>query len=207
MRPTGAGDDGTEALKDFIIQVAGHLCNRASKHDRLSYRVYEIHEEKINYSVSATVPEKIGEKRVIPPADTYVLVAYFKSAAHYEWIIKSGLYNARIDSDRGSIRLDPEAAGAKYILFHTAGNPLTGDIWEIIEKGPRVFSKQKLIELHYPEPHHENYLVYRIQKIDPVQFSYTNWDVRDLIAFKPGRSSSLPFAVSLAELMYLSKKS
>jgi len=200
VRPS-QGDDGSEHLKSFIKEIVKHLLNRTSQHDRITYRVYDIFKDKSDVEVREPMPEYIAGKRILPPADTYVLVGYWKNEEHYNWIQKNGLYNFRVNSTRGSVRLTPEAAGAVYLLLHSEGNLKTGDIRKITEKGPKVFSKQEMIKKSYPTPLSENYLVYTIENNISNDFSGAQWDIRKLPGYKSGRGSGLPFAVSLADLM------
>lgn len=200
IRPSDT-DDGTAELKSFIKDVTEHLLNRASQHERQSYHTYEIHREKDDYQIFEALPELYGNKRTVPPADSFVLIGYYKDKDHYKWIERKGLYNVRIDSTRGSIRLGPEEAGADYLLLHSENGLITEDIWKITETGPQVFSKQKLIEEGYSNPNHDNYLVYKIEKVSGKEFAGIKWDIRKLSKFQSGRSSTFPFAVSLLELM------
>lgn len=194
-------DDGTAELKSFINDVTEHLLNRASQRDRLSYHTYDIHKENSNSKLLESLPEVYNDKRSKPPADTFVLIGYYKDEDHYKWIESKGLYNVRINSRRGSIKLDSEVAGAEYLLLHSEGNLITRDIWRIIEKGPRIFSRSELERNGYPEPSGEDYLVYKIEKIKIDEFAGVEWDIRKLINYKGGRESAIPFAVSLVEIM------
>lgn len=205
VRPSQT-DDGTAALKSFIHEVVRHLLNRASRRDRMSYKTYEINKDKDDFEVRESLPEIYGKERAAPPADTFVAVGYCKSDAQYKWIETKGLYNYRIGSSRGSIRLSPEAAGADYILLHRESELITGNVWKITEKGPRVFSKEDMLKRGYPEPSNEYYLVYKVEKVDVNVFNGARWDVREIEGYKPGRSSGLPFAVSLAVLMKAKKQ-
>ena len=200
VRPSKT-DDGTAELKKFIIEVTEHLLNRATQRDRLTYHTFDVLKSKSDDKIFDRIPEIYQGKRVTHPAETFVLIGYYESKAHYEWIENKGLYNFRMDSARGSLRLSPEAAGADYILLHTEGTLISSDIRRIIEKGPRVFSKQKLLDLNYPSPHHNNYLVFKIEKFIEDSFKNIKWDISKIKKYKSGRSSGLPIAVSLLELM------
>ncbi|RJP89360.1 MAG: hypothetical protein C4518_10280 [Desulfobacteraceae bacterium] len=194
-------DDGTEYLKVFIIKVVNHFLNRASQRDRMTYRIYDIHKDKNGFDVKELIPEYDDQKRALPPADIFVLIGYYKNETHYEWIKKNGIYNFRVNSVRGSIRLTPEAAGALYLILHTEGSLKSGDIWRIVEKGPRVFSKIEMIKKGYKNPSSNNYLVYKIEKCRYDDFGDALWDISELEGYKGGRSSGLPLAVPLADLM------
>ena len=200
VRPSNT-DDGTAVLKAFIQDVTNHLLNRASQSERHSYHTYKIHREKENDEIRETLPELYGSMRSVPPSETFVLIGYYKDSVHYKWIERKGLYNARMDSVRGSIRLGPEEAGADYLLLHSENGLITDDIWRITETGPQVWSKQKLIGEGYRNPNHDNYLVYKVEKVTGNEFASIRWDIRKLSKYQSGRSSAFPFAVSLSQLM------
>ncbi len=192
---------GIADIRKFVLDVLEHFTNRISQRERLSYRLYDIHKTKPESRVHEPLPETYLGSRVIPPSDTSVLVGYSPGGAKYDWVIKNELYNVRMDSTRGSLRLDPMKAGASYLLLHQDGKLETGDIWRITEEGPRVFSKKELLAKHYPDPSQDNYLVYKIEKVGEMEFSGMIWDISRLNKYKPGRASAIPFAVTLAELM------
>ncbi|MBK5203699.1 MAG: hypothetical protein JJE45_08275, partial [Prolixibacteraceae bacterium] len=202
VRPSKT-DDGISELKDFILEVINHFINRASQREKIAYRTYDIYKNKPQKKdeVNETLPETYGENRNLIPDDTFVLVGFYKKE-NLDWIIKSGLYNARTDSTRGSLRLGPGEAGAKYLLLHSTGETKTGLLLKIIETGPRVFSKQTLIKKGYPtEPSQNYYLVYKIQQITDKELRDQEWDITLLDKYKQGRGSALPFSITLTELM------
>lgn len=202
VRPSKT-DDGINELKLFILEVINHFINRASQREKIAYRTYDVYKNKPQKEdeVNEALPEPYGENRNLIPDDTFVLVGFYKKE-NLDWIIKSSLYNARADSTRGSLRLGPGEAGAKYLLLHSTGETKTGRLLKIIETGPRVFSKQTLIEKGYPtEPSQNYYLVYKIhEKIDK-ELMNQEWDITLLDKYKEGHGSALPFSVTLTELM------
>jgi hypothetical protein len=200
LKPS-AENSGAKELKKFISEVVEHLVNRASQKDRMSYYAYDVYKDEGDSIVSEAMPEKYGVSRATPPADVSVIVGYCKSARQYEWIQKNGLYNVRMDSDRGSLVFDKEVAGASYILIHLPGSLETDDIWRITSPGPRVWSKKEMEKKGYPAPSSENYLVYQVQKLDRNEFGGAVWNLRELGKYSTGRGAALPFAVSLVELM------
>jgi hypothetical protein len=197
-------DDGISELKEFILEVINHFVNRASQREKIAYRTYDVYKNKPlkKDEVNESLPETYDENRGLIPDDTFVLVGFYKNEKHLEWIIKSGLYNARAESDRGSLRLGPGESGAKYLLLHSSGETKTGRLVKITENGPRVFSKQTLIGKGYPtEPSQNYYLVYKIQEIAEREFLNQKWDITMLEKFRQGHGSALPFSVTLSELM------
>ena len=135
------------------------------------------------------------------PDDTFVLIGFYKKS-NLDWIKKSGLYNARANTDRGSLRLGPGEAGAKYLLLHSSGETKTGLLFNITETGPRVFSKQTLIDKGYPsEPSQSYYLVYKVAAVTDKELKSCVWDITKLEKYRQGRGSALPFSVTMSELM------
>lgn len=196
-------DDGISDLKKFILEVIHHFVNRTSQREKTAYRVYDIHKSPPNpeNELRELLPETFGKNRSLIPDDTFVLVGFYKKE-NLDWIIRSGLYNARAESNRGSLRLGPGESGAKYLLLHTTGETKTGRLVKITETGPRVFSKQTLISKGYPsEPSQKYYLVYKIQEITDKELMNQEWDITKLKKYRPGRASALPFSVTLTDLM------
>ncbi len=194
-------NDGTEELKEFIVEVTQHLLNRAAQRDRLTYHTFDILKDKSDDSIFEHIPEVYEGKRVPHPAETFILIGYCKSLEHLNWINKNGLYNFRMNTTRGTLRLEPETADADYILLHSEGELITGDIRRVIEKGPRVFSKDKLLELDYPSPNDNNYLVFKVSNELETNFDNIEWDISKLTKYKSGRTSGIPITVSLLDLM------
>jgi predicted component of viral defense system (DUF524 family) len=202
VRPSKT-DDGIGELKEFIFEVINHFVNRASQREKIAYRTYDIYRNtpQKEDEVNELLPETYGKNRNLIPDDTYILVGFYKKE-NINWIISSGLYNARADSSRGSLRLGPGEAGAKFLLLHTSDETKTGKLLRITETGPRVFSKQTLIDKGYPtEPSQNYYLVYKIQAVTDRELMNQEWDITLLDKYKQGRGSALPFSVTLTELM------
>ncbi len=201
VRPSADGT-GIEELKQFILDVVHHVQNRASQREQLSYRIYDIHNDTNDFMVRDQMPERYGNgKRVLPPGDTSVLIGYYKDAEHYRWINKNGLYNARMNSSRGSIRVDSLTADASYLLLHAEAELHAGSLWRIKEKGPRVFSKDQMLKTGYTRPSGDSYLVYRVEMVTDDAFDNVEWDLTKLEKYESGRKSAFPFAVTLTELM------
>lgn len=201
VRPSKV-NDGTDNLKIFLNEVVAHFLNRASHREKISLKTYETYKNSQSNEVRELLPETHGPNRTLIPDETYVLVGYYKGKEHWDWIIRSGLYNARAGSKRGSLRLGPGESGAKYLLLHTEGETKTGNLFDIVETGPRIFSKQKLIEEGYPtDPTQNYYLVYKVKKAQEMEFGNKKWDITKLSGYQTGRTSALPFSVTMTDLM------
>jgi len=196
-------DSGVGDLKAFIQEVIEHFLNRTSQREKQAFRTYEIHQsppEKGN-EVREPLPEIYGVNRDLFPDETFVLVGFYRSEEQYRWIKKNKLYNFRMGMGSGSLVLDKEAVTVRYLLLHTSGDKDSGELWRIVSKGPKVFSKDDLLKRGYSNPSREHYLVIEIESVTDPEFKDVRWDFRKLINYSSGRASVLPFTASLGELV------
>ena len=194
--------NGDSAIEEFIHKIVDHLCDRASALERQSYHTYSVHEKPVEYPILNAIPERSPDSnnRHLPVAETYVLVGWYKNESHLHWICKTGLYNCRMDTAAGSLRLDPEITGASYLLLHGKdGNAVPG-LLQVRSKGPRVMSKSALKKKGYPgEPTYDFYLVYDVKTTD--EFDGYKWDYSKIPEKPEGRLSGWPFSITLYKLM------
>lgn len=200
IKPSGTGNDGSEELKRFLNEVTEHFMNRASERERISLKIYETYNSE-QQTVKEIIPENYGANRALLPAETTILVGYFKSPVQLEWIESKKLYNARTGDTRGSLRLSPKETGAKYLLLHGPDGTKTDKLYKLGEKGPRIFSRVDMEKKGYQNPSSDFYLVYDIQGSAEAEFNSYRWDITKLAAYTSGRGSALPFAVTMVELM------
>ncbi|HAV02778.1 MAG TPA: hypothetical protein DCW95_06250, partial [Chryseobacterium sp.] len=152
------------------------------------------------------VPEPYGANRALIPDETFVLVGFYRTEAQYDWLRKTGLYNFRMGSDRGSLLLDADTVSARYLLLHTTGDLTSDNLWRIKSKGPRVFSREDLIRKGYPDPSADHYLVIEIEQVTEPELQNKQWDFRKLANYQSGRASGLPFTASLVEFASIGDK-
>ncbi|MCK0157255.1 DUF2357 domain-containing protein [Cellulophaga sp. F20128] len=202
VRPSKT-DSGIGELKSFIIEIIEHFVNRASQREKLAYRTFETYKTPPRQSdiVKESLPEPYNENRAFIPDETFVLVGYCKSEAHYDWINKKLLYNFRMNNDRGALKLNQETLSAKYLLLHINGESSSSRIFKIKKPEYRVTSKNTLMRLDYPKPMQESYLVVQLEPCSVKEFEYLSWNFRALNNYKSGRASAIPFTTSLSELM------
>lgn len=194
------------ALTKFIQDVVTHACDRATARERQSYHVYQVQEAPTPYAVLHKLPEKdISNSRRAPPlAETHVLIGWYKDKAHLEWVLKSGLYNFRMDVERGSLRLKPEVSGAQYLLLHSHKGATNPSLFRVSEKGPRVLSREVLKAKGYPgDPSRPFYLVYDVTPAEG--FEAYKWDYRKLPERLQKRASAEPQTITLDALMAVAK--
>lgn len=202
LRPSAGGDDGSQELREFIKSIAEHVCDRASARERESYHTFEIHERPAEFQVHQSMPEKFLDEssRQPPLAEIFVLVGWCRGEEHHKWIVKERLYNCRMDTAAGSLRLKPEITGARYLMLHGDGGKARPGLFRISSKGPRVISKEALKKKGYPlELNHDNYLIFDIEPAK--EFDGFEWDYGKLESRQENRKSAWPYSVTLAELL------
>ena len=197
---------GRSILKDFVREVIDHLSNYASAMERQSFHTFRSQKNPAKFMVLKRLPEydKSSHFRLPPPAETFVLIGWYKNYEHLRWILNRKLYNFRMNTSIGSLRLRHEIFGASYLLLHSYKGESSQNLFRISEEGPRVFSKEKLKELGYPGiPTQDFYLVFDVEP-DP-EFNGYEWNYLKLSGMLQSRHSAIPQTVTLDELMSTAK--
>lgn len=145
-----------------------------------------------------------------------VIVAYYKDQKHLEWILKKHLYNLRAGDDPGSMIMNKELIGARYIMLHNG--QVSSHFIKLVKGGPKVYLRQQLLKEGYPiymktdasgitvdyerETKDANriYLVYSLDKSNSSEdvFQHYKWQIKELLR---GRPEKKPFTISVGELM------
>lgn len=202
-------DKDKEHLKTFIRKVIANFIDRASQREHTAIKVYDIHKyEKDDTNIlDEPMPEylDLAKKEKLIPDETFVLVAYYKSKAHFDWIVEKSLYNSRVKYLSNYI-ISPEAIGAKFILLYGPNNKESNTIFRVNSEGPRLIDVSDNIFVNYPKPSQSSYLCYSFDRIGIENFKNVSWPFSELSAYKKLPSPTMPFAVSLSELMKTKKK-
>lgn len=202
VRPSKT-DTGIGDLKKFILEIIDHFINRASQREKIAFKSYDTYKNPPNQEdeVREAIPEAFNDNRSLIPDETFVLVGFYNTTEQYDWIEKNKLYNFRMGSGRGSLILDKETVSSKYLLLHTHKDDVSGDLWRIVSKGPKVWAKETISKKGYPSPSQDYYLIFELEKVDDPEFESVKWDFKKLSNYESKRSSSFPFTASLTELM------
>ena len=129
-----------------------------------------------------------------------MLIGWYKDKEHLYWVLKAGLYNFRMDIERGSLRLKPEVSGAQYLLLHSHKGATNSRLLRVSKEGPRVLSRDALKAKGYPgEPSRPFYLAYDVTPADG--FDGYDWDYRKLPERLQNRASAEPQTITLDALM------
>ena len=190
--------NGEQAVEKFVREIVANACDRATARERQSYHTYQVQEAPAAYPVLRAFPERAAASlaRHAPPAETFVLVGWSKNEAHLKWIVREKLYNFRMDTRAGSLRLEPEITAAQYLLLHGEGANAVPGLLRVTSKGPRVLSKDALKRRGYPgEPSGDFYLVFDVEPA--TEFDGFSWDYAKLPGKPEGRKSGWPFTVTL----------
>ncbi len=139
LSPNNIEKDSKEIVH-FLHDILGHMLNRASQRERMSYHTYEIYNSEPSV-LCESMPEPYGSDRNLIPEETFVLLGSFRDEHHLKWILDNKLYNTRTDTGNGSVRLKQEISSAKYLLLHKDDNQI---MLRLGDKGPRVMSKERL---------------------------------------------------------------
>jgi predicted component of viral defense system (DUF524 family) len=214
IRPS-AENTGITELSKFIESVINHLLDRASQREFTAVKSYEIHKKKKDDIdiLNVPMPEYLDlENRLkLIPDDTNVIIAYYKSDEHLEWITKRMKYNGRIGSDRGAMELTPQYIGANYLILQNKSNP-ENYIFKIdqsekskpviIAATDDIFVKKDPQDPEYPNPSQPFYLVFNLLEKEQ-SFLDGKFNLHNFPEFKEAQKNSLPFTCTLTELLKL----
>ncbi len=160
LRPSEEGAaEGIGALRQFLEDVLDHVASQATQHERERWWVREVHADQ--YWVTAPVPAAPFLQR--PPADTVVLLGYFKNQRQLNWIHTHRLYNVRADNRTGSVQLESRELSAELLVLY---NPWMGivELWRT-HGTPILQSGTQMRERGYPEPHGRLYYCLQMSPI------------------------------------------
>lgn len=209
---------GIEELRRFIVLVISNFIDRASQRENTSTKVYNIHKNKKddNDILEEPIPEYFDLKREkkIVPDETFVLIGFCKNLERLKWHNESNLYTFRMNDKKGSLILEPDVVGAKFLLLRESGNEIASKLYRILSTGPRVYSRLQLEELNFPDAKQDYYLVIEIEKVKDEDFRNAKWDYKKLDKYQSVIDSEpnsrigpgIPFAVPLTDLMKVIKK-
>lgn len=199
--------NGEQAVEKFIREIVAHTCDRATARERQSYHTYQVQEAPAGYKVTGKLPEFDGasRRRAPPLAETHVLVGWYKDEAHLKWVLARKMYNFRMDTGAGSLRLKPEVSGAQYLLLHSYKGKTATGLFRVAKEGPRVLPCEKLVEKGYPgKPSQAFYLVYDVEPAPG--FEGYEWEYSKLPERLQNRQSATPQTITLDELMAVAKE-
>ena len=159
IRPDKNGKaEGMNALADFLDRVIEHLANRTTARERVSYHVaesytpQELKEQPVPYGTLHLPEADIYGKdfRALPPAEHFVLVAWYRDKKQLEWIEKNRIAIVRLGKRPGAWHVQPEFSEARHLLLHSRGGVSPPGLWKLRSPGYRVYTDTELKATDYP---------------------------------------------------------
>jgi predicted component of viral defense system (DUF524 family) len=187
---------GLEPLEKFLDEVLAHLGNRTTAQERVSYHVAESYaqrEDPVQYGslMLAERDEMSDTGRALPPAEHYVVVAWYDSREQFDWTLKHGIANVRLGRRDGAWHVPPEMASAVHVLLRTHDYMVAPGLFRLRTPGYKVYTAGDLSNLDYPGGASEEiYAVFEI--VSDEVYSELEWDGKKVVevlrAFEARRS-------------------
>ena len=203
LRPS-KNDTGIGELKTFILEIVEHLLNRASQREKIAYRTYDVYHTPpgIENIVREPLPEPYNANRDLIPDETYVLAGLCKSEEHYHWITDNLLYSIGLGSRDNATPITKELINARFLLLFSLEKDTSLSLWKIKQNKAEPYSRQDLLDLNYPAPTYDNYLVFHLTEITEPELNDISVNINKLKFYKEDN----PIIITLAELMKYKKK-
>jgi predicted component of viral defense system (DUF524 family) len=195
-------NSGIAFFEKFLSEVVCLHQNRASQREKLALRIFQIHKSQASTILDIPLPEILKNNRNFLLEETQVIVGYYKSNEHLDWIKSRKLFNTRISDKSAPIYIDQSIIGAQYLLLHNRSEPFSMHFFKLQPRGGRICTKKELIQFGYPSAPTQNlYLVFEIADDLEPEFLQYKWDVTKLKKYVKGKGYALPFGSDLHELM------
>lgn len=199
LRPSSEGEAvGIRSLTVFLNDVISHVASQVTQHER--GRFWE------RRSFSGIPPEAINTPAVAflkePPADTKVLLGFVKDADHRAWIERTGLYNLRADSRRGSVNLDSGELAASLILLYGDDRDLVS-FYRVIDK-PVLKTREGMLASGYPTPRGALYYCLAVAGIETEEAvpRFSSSAIRNAVEQRQKTPvTGMPIVISWSELL------
>ncbi len=198
-------DTGISGLSAFIDCVIQHLVDRTTQRERILNTSNQILKEPLLAYGNALKPLSIElEKSKIDVLNTFVIIGYTKSQEHLDWCLTNGVYNFRMNDNAGSLELTSDVVQAKYLLLRENGKDKATQLFRITSKGPKVYSKEKLMEMEYRNPSQPDYLVVDIEPCTDwkdLEIAYKEFDAYKNLSGSIYTRVGQPFVVTLDKIL------
>ena len=165
------------------------LCNLLEKHLQEILLYNSVYEQ-----IKDSIPQKGLQYSLRPKqGDSMVLVGYAKQKSK-DLFLHHKIYYTRAELEVGALRLRPGFEWARYLLLHDARNA-ERKLYLLNEKGPRIVSKQTLVDMGFTPSHGDFFFVFDIIDIEhPV-------DIHPDMVLPNVKAKYDPYFLSLSELM------
>ena len=104
--------------------------------------------------------------------ESVVLFGCYNSEEHLQWIRSNRVYNVR-SKKQGMVSVNGEVAinesqvqNARYLVLYSVANPLIYNMY-VIQGKPRLTYKKAMVEMGYPNPHANAYVLHELSERRP----------------------------------------
>ena len=191
-----ATPETSDVLLDFLHELIDHIASPASNRERAAWWSRRAHHD---------VPVRSGAGFVAtdrPPADTTLLIGYYRSLEHLAWIEEHRLYNMRFGgSRRGGVTRTGDEASAELLLLWSHEHGQTR-IWRMANR-LELLDAVDLQDLGYPRQPEGRYLCRPLIEILDVAWTIDQIAIGEITDGRAtgGRSTGGPVVVTWADLL------
>lgn len=124
-------------------------------------------QETVSEQIDDSIPQR-GLYYINEEEEIGIVFGCFKNDEHHKWILENQKYNLRLDKGRrGSISLNSDYTHAKYLVLYSLGARTSTEVYHLTGASD-VMTKGELLDMRYPEPNGEKYLVLDFDRyVDP----------------------------------------
>jgi hypothetical protein len=171
MRP-GAENVGINDLREFLIQIADQLCDRASRRERLTYHLHRIYNDESVDRVYTNLEDPL--LRDVPIGESMVLLGWYHDDEHLEWIQETGKYLFRIDATT-----DVGAVGARHVLLYSHANSAVSGLFAV-KSATTLITGSQAAALAYPRVGGTDYIYAVFDLAFDSRFDGYTWDLSSI---------------------------
>ena len=142
---------GTARLSDFLDQVIGHLANRLTARERVTYHIYDSYrapssDASLDFPHVQENDSLFGsEYRAAPPAEHMVLVAWYREPTQIRLARRmDGLIFVRLGSRHGAFHVEPNLAAARHILLRSQSYAVCDGLFLLRKRGFNIHTRAEL---------------------------------------------------------------
>ncbi len=133
-------------------------------------------QETVNEQIDDSIPQR-GLYYINEEEGIGVVFGCFKNDEHHKWILDNQKYNLRLDKGRrGSISLNSDYTHAKYLVLYSLGAKTSTEVYHLTDNSD-VMTKGELLDMRYPEPNGEKYLVLDFDRDVDTRLIGKVWDM------------------------------
>jgi predicted component of viral defense system (DUF524 family) len=203
LRPNNE-TDASSKISAFIDEVIKNLDNVLSQREQMALSSKHIYSSPPSPIVDHKLDDLCRSLAIKDenPANINVLIGYFKSTKHLEWIEKNLVYNIRYG---GNHVVNAQILSSRFLVLYGGGSFRQTHIFEIDSNNGRLLNKSDLLQItpiRYPSPtSSELYFVFKLkEKIVLENFAFDQTDsiikkkVKELKSYHPVSISLLDLA-------------